>query len=436
MTSSLKKKRDKTTAKGLIHNGGERKRRENPDVGIYVASDLFDLQSMLMPQGSYHTSIKSLDELLERDKMREKDGFPRKIRVGRLIKPGKGDKNKIVVVPTTVEEKLLHDKRPEEKDEEQTGGSGGGEEGEIITEQPVREEPGSGAAGEGADAPHEMESNAYDLGKILTEKFELPNLKEKGKKRSLTHYTYDLTDRNKGFGQLLDKKATLKQIVETNLTLGNIPDVYNIDPSRFLVAPDDMIFRILSREMDYESQAMVFFLRDYSGSMSGKPTELVVSQHLLIYSWLFYQYARHVEARFVLHDVEAKEVPDFFTYYNTKVAGGTKVASAYRLVNKIVREENLVQDYNIYIFHGTDGDDWDTDGREAIPELKQMLTYTNRIGITIAEHTAGARGNTEVERYLKNSRLLEEKSKLIKLDVVRQDADEPRLIEGIKKLIS
>ena len=52
-----------------------------------------------------------------------------------------------------------------------------------------------------------MESSAYDLGRILTEKFELPNLKDKGKKRSLTRYTYDLTDRHKGFGQLLDKKG-------------------------------------------------------------------------------------------------------------------------------------------------------------------------------------------------------------------------------------
>ena len=40
-----------------------------------------------------------------------------------------------------------------------------------------------------------MESSAYDLGKILTEQFELPNLQEKGKKRSLTRYTYDMTDR-------------------------------------------------------------------------------------------------------------------------------------------------------------------------------------------------------------------------------------------------
>ena len=251
-----------------------------------------------------------------------------------------------------------------------------GEEGDIIGEQPVRPEQGEGeGAGEGETGPHEIESNAYDLGKMLTEKFELPNLKDKGKKRSFTRYTYDMTDRNKGVGQILDKKATLKQIVETNIALGNLPDFYDIDPSRFLVSPTDMIYRILSREKDYESQAMVFFLRDYSGSMSGKPTEVVVSQHVLIYSWLIYQYEKQVESRFILHDTEAKEVPDFHTYYNSKVAGGTKVASAFRLVNKIVEEESLATDYNIYVFHGTDGDDWDTDGKETLPEIKKMLNY-------------------------------------------------------------
>jgi hypothetical protein len=143
-----------------------------------------------------------------------------------------------------------------------------------------------------------------------------------------------------------------------------------------------------------------------------------------------------VESRFILHDTEANEVPDFYTYYNSKVAGGTKVASAYRLVNEIVEKENLVQDYNIYIFHGTDGDDWDTDGKETIPELKKMLIYANRIGITIAEHATGTSHNTEVEKYIKNSRLITEEPKLLRLDVMGEDADEPRLIEGIKKLIS
>jgi uncharacterized sporulation protein YeaH/YhbH (DUF444 family) len=245
------------------------------------------------------------------------------------------------------------------------GGSGDGEEGEVIGEQPVRDpdQAGDGGPGQGEGGQHEMESSAYDLGKILTEQFELPNLQDKGKKRSLTRYTYDMTDRNRGSGQVLDKKATLREIVETNIHLGNIPDMDDIDPSGFIISPRDRIYRILSKEKDFESQAVVFFLRDYSGSMAGKATELVVTQHVLIYSWLLYQYANQVESRFILHDTEAKEVEDFYTYYNSRVAGGTQVFSAYEMVNRIVKEENLAADYNIYVFHGTDGDDWDTEGK-------------------------------------------------------------------------
>lgn len=408
--------------------------------GFYEQADLSALQDMSAVQSTYNASIRSLDELLERDRLREKDGFPPKIRVGRLIKPGKGGKDKIVIVPTTVEEKFIHDNSFKTSEEgEGSGGSGEGEEGEVIGEQPVRapDAPGTGGAGrEGQDGPHELESSAYDLGKILTEKFELPNLKDKGKKRSLTRYTYDLTDRQRGFGQVLDKKATLRKVLETNMTLGRLPDVENIDPTRFLISPDDKIFRILSREKDFESQAMVFFVRDYSGSMAGKATELVVAQHVLIYSWLLYQYARQVESRFVLHDTDAHEAPDFHTYYNSKVAGGTRVASAYRLVNEIVEKENLARDYNIYVFHGTDGDDWDDYGKETIPELKKMLLYSNRVGITIAEHSTGSHRSSEVERYIKNSGLLTQKPDLLRLDVMQEDADEPRLIEGIKNLIS
>jgi hypothetical protein len=385
---------------------------------------------------TFRTDIGSIDDLLEWDKQREKDGFPRKIRVGRMVKPGKGDKDKVVVVPTTVEEKFIHDLSFDPTQEEQSGGTGEGEEGEIIGEEPVRGDAGAGDAGEGEMGPHEMESSAYDLGRLLTEQFELPNLKEKGKKRALARYTYDLTDKNRGFGQVLDKKASLRKILETNTGLGNISDWNDIDPTRLLVSPTDMIYRILSREIDYESQALVFFIRDYSGSMNGLPTEVVVSQHVLIYSWLLYQYARQVESRFILHDTEATEVPDFYTYYNSKVAGGTKVVSAYRLVNTIVDHENLAQDYNIYVFQGTDGEDWDTEGKETVPELKKMLTYANRMGITITHENAGAGKKTVVEKYVLDSKLLDEKPDLLRLDVVQVNADETRLIEGIKKLIN
>jgi uncharacterized sporulation protein YeaH/YhbH (DUF444 family) len=456
MNSEALKLYEELKKKGLTLEEEEKIKRElkSPDdhevpwsepriPGIYdyhdlvVLQDFPEIQALYWP---YTTQLRSMDELLDRDKKREKDGFPRKIRVGKLIKPGKGGKDKIVVVPTTVEEKFVHHMPTDEESGEgqPSGGSGEGEEGEVIGEQPVQQEgeAGAGGAGEGDSAPHEIESSAYDLGKILTEKFELPNLKDKGKKRALSRYTYEMTDRHQGFGQILDKKATLRKLVETNISLGNVPDPSNIDLTRFLIAPDDKIYRVLSKEKDYESQAVVFFMRDYSGSMSGKPTEVVVSQHILIYSWLLYQYAHQVESRFIVHDTEAKEVPDFFTYYSSKVAGGTKVASAFRLVNEIVEKESLARDYNIYVFHGTDGDDWDTTGKETIPEIERSLTYSNRVGITIARNVYSAARDTDMERYLKRSGILEQKKAGIRMDAMTEDADEPRIIEGIKTLIS
>lgn len=402
--------------------------------------DYYDLQILqegsVMKAAAY--SSQTLDDLIARDTQREKDGFPRKIRIGKMIKPGQNGDAKVIVVPTTVEEKLLHDQiRDDEEESEGEGGSGDGEEGEVIGEQPVRQEQGGeGGAGQGDGGSHETDTNAYDMGRILTEQFQLPNLKDKGKKKSFTRYTYDLTDRNRGFGQIIDKKATLRSILKTNIGLGRIRAGQSINPEDLLISPADRVYKILSREKDYESQAVVFFVRDYSGSMHGNPTEMVVTQHVLIYSWLTYQYENQIKTRFILHDTEAREVDNFHTYYNLRVAGGTQVASAYRLVNEIVAEENLARDYNIYIFHGTDGDDWDTSGKETIPELEKMLLYANRVGITVAENGYGISGATEVEKYLTKSGLLEEKKDLLRLDVMKKDSDEARLIEGIRRLTS
>ncbi len=77
-----------------------------------------------------------------------------------------------------------------------------------------------------------------------------------------------------------------------------------------------------------------------------------------------------------------------------------------------------------------------TDGKETLPELRQMLIYANRIGITIAEHSYQSNNKTELEKYLRKSGLLENKKDFLKLGIIPENADEPALIEGIKKLIS
>ncbi len=409
---------------------------------LYTINDLEIFLSVRWDEVSPTMALQTLDELLEHDKQREKDGFPRRIRIGKLVKPAQGDKGQVIVVPTTTEPKFYHDNSITEDGEGQTtGGSGEGEEGQVIGEQQADEEGEEGeaqGAGEGKGGDHEVISDAFDLGKVLTEKFQLPNLKDKGKKRSFTKFQYDLTDINRGFGQILDKKATIKKVLETNILLGKIKQDEPFDPTDLLISPKDNIYRILSKEVDYETQALVFFVRDYSGSMQGKPSEVVTSQHLLIYSWLMYQYQNNVVSRFILHDTEAKEVPDFYTYYKYQVAGGTNVAPAFELVNKIVAEEQLAKDYNIYVFHGTDGDDWEESGEKMLAALRLMLGYTNRVGITIAKNSwTDSSTSTTVEKYIEKSGLLKERTDLIRLDAFSAaSVSENRVIEGIRRLVS
>ena len=411
-----------------------------------VQKDFYDdsaphLQSLDTTAPYYH-SIKTLDELLERDKQREKDGFRRKINIGKIVKPGKGQKNKVVVVPTTTEDKFYHDNRVQEDSDGEEGaegevtGTAEGEEGDIIGEAPLQPEgEGEGTgAGSGSGGEHEVLSNAYDLGKILTEKFQLPNLKEKGKKKSLTKFIYDLTDSNRGSGQVLDKKRTLKQIIKTNIALERFKPVKH-KPDELIVNPHDYIYKTLSRERDNESQAVVFFIRDYSGSMYGKPTELICNQHIMIFSWLIYQFKEQVESRFILHDTEAKEVKDFHTYYNTNVAGGTSINSSIKFVNQLVETEQLAKDYNIYVFYGGDGDDWNPEQDDLKINIRKMLLYVSRMGITII-NSGFETAKSKFETYLESTNLLKEFPSLIRLDSVDQSVDEKRLIEGIKKLVS
>jgi len=387
--------------------------------------------------------LKSLDDLLEQDKQREKDGLPRRIRLGKLIKPSKDNKGEVIIVPSTTEPKFYHDNSlsEDENDLGETGGTGEEQEGDVLGEQQADPQEGEGegnGAGEGGGEGHDISQEAFDLGKVLTEQFELPNLQDKGQKRSLTKFKYDLTDIKKGFGQLLDKKATIKEIIKKNIMLGRIEKGENsFNPEDLIITPKDHVFRIMSKEKDYESQALVFFIRDYSGSMQGAPTETVSTQHLLIYSWLMYQYQNKVENRFILHDTEAKEVEDFYTYYRSNIAGGTKVAPAFELVEKIITEENLDKDYNIYIFYGTDGDDWESAGSNTIKSIKNLLSKVNRIGMTIARNSWSSSANTTIENYMNKSNLLKDLPDKIRLDSFKADgANEDRIIEGIRKLIS
>ena len=177
---------DNNIKKSEIHAIAEPSTLFKKYAGIYDYSDGEYLLDMKI-NDSPVASLQTLEDLLEKDKQREADGFPRRIRIGKLTNSGKGKKQNIVMVPTTTEPKFYHDDRITEDEEGGDGGTGEEQEGEVIGEQQAQPEEGEGegqGAGQGGGGKHEVGTDTFDLGKALTEKFSLPNLKDKGKKRS------------------------------------------------------------------------------------------------------------------------------------------------------------------------------------------------------------------------------------------------------------
>ena len=171
--------------------------------------------------------------------------------------------------------------------------------------------------------------------------------------------------------------------------------------------------------------------------MQGKPTEVITTQHLFIYSWLMYQYNQNVQTRFILHDQTAKEVPDFYTYHNSNVAGGTNVYPAFELVNKIVENRAVSpRKQHICILWKQMETIGDSDGKKALDEITKILTYVSRMGITVAKNAWGGSSSTTVEKYIERSGFLKSRAELLKMDSFPSaSADEARIIEGIRKLV-
>lgn len=387
--------------------------------------------------------MESFDELLKRDEQREKDGFSKKIKIRRILAgPGK-----VIAVPFVEEEKLLHgefepmtDSDGEEGQEGEEGlgdmvGQGEGDVGDVIGKRPLEGEEGEGEDPRAGEEPgeHGIEGEVFKVGEELSKKFELPNLKDKGKKVPTDEYTFDLLDRHRGSGQVLDKKETLRSIVKTNMILGRV-DKNNIDTAKFIIGPNDKVYRVLSREKVWKSQAVVFFLRDYSGSMYGDPTKAVVSQHLMIYAWLAVQYEKLVVPRFIVHEVKAEEV-SASDYFRLSIGGGTLIASGYKKINEIVESEGLARDYNIYVFQGTDGDDFD-DGKQALPELRKILGYVNRMGVCVLKHPYYEDRDTSFEGYMKEASALEQKDLFRMYTMSSAGVTEEKNVEAVKALIA
>jgi len=93
--------------------------------------------------------------------------------------------------------------------------------------------------------------------------------------------------------------------------------------------------------------------------MGEEQKELVRLESFWIDTWLRKNY-EGIETRYIVHDVGAKEV-DKQTFYHLREDGGTKISSAFRTCKQLLDQHYSPDEWNIYLFHFSDGDNWSVD---------------------------------------------------------------------------
>lgn len=245
-------------------------------------------------------------------------------------------------------------------------GQGPGQPGDSLGDG---DEPGQGQAGQG-EGEHVMEVDLTleELADILGEELELPDIEDKGKSRILSRKDRYTGIRRVGPESLRNFKRTYREALRRSIAAGSY------DPKAPLIVPqaDDKRFRSFRAEEERAANAVIVYMMDVSGSMGDEQKEIVRLTAFWLDTWLSTQY-KGLERRYIIHDATAREV-DSDTFYKTKESGGTLISSAYKLALKMIEDTFNPAEWNIYLFHFSDGDNWSgNDTADCMKIIEQNL---------------------------------------------------------------
>jgi sporulation protein YhbH len=269
-------------------------------------------------------------------------------------------------------------------------GSGGVGQGPGDVGQPIgRSGEGEEGAGEAGDRPGqhilEVELTMDELAQILGEELELPRIQPKGQANIIEEKDKYTGIRQAGPESLRHFKRTYKKALRRQIA----SNTYNPDDPIVIPVREDKLYRSWNPIYLPQTNAVVLYLMDVSGSMTDDQKEIVRIEAFWIDTWLRSQYDG-VTTRYIIHDAAAREV-DEHTFYHTRESGGTRISSAYRLAHKIIEAEHPPADWNIYVLHFSDGDNWGEDNRHCVELLRNgLLPKCNLFGYGQVESPYGS----------------------------------------------
>jgi len=252
------------------------------------------------------------------------------------------------------------------------GGVGQGE-GQEGSEVPAQGQEAGEAPGEHSI---EIEVEIDELAEILGKELELPRIEPKGKKLVSSDSKKYTNISDVGPAGLHHFKKTYKEALKRSVSSGS----YNPDDPIIVPTKKDFRYKASKPVSKPAANAVVIYMMDVSGSMGDEQKKIVRMESFWINTWLKFNY-KGLETRFIIHDASAKEV-DENTFFSTSESGGTLISSAYKKALEIVDQDYPLDEWNVYMFHFSDGDNWSSDDTNLCKKIikEEFLKRVNLFG--------------------------------------------------------
>ena len=263
-------------------------------------------------------------------------------------------------------------------------GDGDAERGQVVGRS--RERVG-GLPDQAGDQPgedyYETDITIEELVGIMMEDLELPDLERRrlAQVESLRQRKVK-GPRRKGVRARLDKRKTaisrIKRMVASGKA-GARPEDPEAEPAeRFPFHADDLKYRHVVEKEDKQSNAVVICIMDTSGSMDNAKKYLARSFYFLLYQFVHTRYP-NVELVFVAHTTTGQEVGET-DFFHKGESGGTFISSGYLKALEVIEARYHPALWNIYAFHCSDGDNFDSDNDAAVDAAERLLAVCNLFG--------------------------------------------------------
>ena len=269
-----------------------------------------------------------------------------------------------------------------------TGGvsQGDGEEGDTLGSGDEKPGQGQEAGNQAGDHALEMELTLDELAEIMAEELELPRIKPRGKEIIESVKDKYTSIRSVGPESLRHFKRTYRRALLRAVSSGT----YDADNPVIVPIRQDMRYRAWKIDTQPPSNACIIYMMDVSGSMGDEQKEIVRIESFWIDTWLQNQY-KGIESVYIIHDAAAREV-DSDTFFRTRESGGTMISSAYKLCKEIMVSRYPPEQWNVYPFHFSDGDNWSVDDTEECLRLlrEDIVPLVNMFGYGQVESPYGS----------------------------------------------